>query len=297
MRGRGGFIGANVTPTLRVASGVWTLREAEAYQREGIWPSLGKAPSSISGLVGWWDFSDTTTLYNATSGGSNVTTDGSSVSRVNDKSGNGKNLVAVGAATYKTNIANGLGIVRFNGTSHCYQATSFPYFDTAYSAFVVCKTTASSSTFQAAITALPATNAAAPNDDYFFLSLQDTIESSRTDRFNHGGSNTAASSTASRTVFTAYGVSSSANATAFSINGTNVATGTAINSGKSVSGVVSNIQPRVILNVGALVRPANPTGAAFWTGDMCEIVWYSSDISSSDKSLLVTWLMRKWGIA
>ncbi|NBW23190.1 MAG: hypothetical protein EBR82_86125, partial [Caulobacteraceae bacterium] len=246
---------------------------------------------------GWWDFSDTTTLYNATSGGSNVTTDGSSVSRVNDKSGNGKNIVAVGAATYKTNIANGRGIVRFNGTSHCYQATSFPYFDTAYSAFVVCKTTAYASTFQAAITGLPATNAAAPNADYFLLSLQDTSASSQTDRYGYGGTNSAAASTASRTAFTVYGVSCSANASALSVNGTGVATGTAINLGKSVSGTVSDIPSRVILNVGALVRPANPTGVAFWPGDMCEIVWYSSDISSSDKSQLVTWLMSKWGIA
>jgi hypothetical protein len=42
MRGRGGFIGANVTPVASApnsaASGVWTVREAEALKRAGTWP-------------------------------------------------------------------------------------------------------------------------------------------------------------------------------------------------------------------------------------------------------------------
>ena len=42
MRGRGGFIGANVTPAASAinsaASGVWTLREAESLKRAGTWP-------------------------------------------------------------------------------------------------------------------------------------------------------------------------------------------------------------------------------------------------------------------
>lgn len=38
MRPRGGIIGASVTPTTVSASGVWALREAEAYRRASSWP-------------------------------------------------------------------------------------------------------------------------------------------------------------------------------------------------------------------------------------------------------------------
>jgi len=44
MRGRGGFIGANVTPATTgvnsAASGVWTVREAESLKRAGTWPII-----------------------------------------------------------------------------------------------------------------------------------------------------------------------------------------------------------------------------------------------------------------
>jgi hypothetical protein len=43
MRGRGGYIGANVTPANAAinsaASGMWTVREAESLKRAGTWPS------------------------------------------------------------------------------------------------------------------------------------------------------------------------------------------------------------------------------------------------------------------
>jgi hypothetical protein len=47
-------------------------------------------PTSISGLQLWLDASDSSTLFNATAGGSLVTTDGSAVARWADKSGNNR---------------------------------------------------------------------------------------------------------------------------------------------------------------------------------------------------------------
>jgi len=52
MRPRGGIIGANITPTQTAASGIWTLREVEAYQRAGAWAALPGAPTSVSGTAG-----------------------------------------------------------------------------------------------------------------------------------------------------------------------------------------------------------------------------------------------------
>ena len=48
MRGRGGYIGASVTPaasaTNSAAGGVWTLREAESLKRAATWPRNGGLP-------------------------------------------------------------------------------------------------------------------------------------------------------------------------------------------------------------------------------------------------------------
>ena len=92
MRPRGGIIGATAQPAgsaiNSAASGVWTLREAEALKRAGTWPSL--APGGVgAGLQLWLDASDATTLYGATTGGSLVASDGG-VARWEDKSGNSR---------------------------------------------------------------------------------------------------------------------------------------------------------------------------------------------------------------
>ena len=51
MRGRGGFIGANVTPATTAASGVWTVREAESLRRAGQWPRGPLAPTGLTALA------------------------------------------------------------------------------------------------------------------------------------------------------------------------------------------------------------------------------------------------------
>ena len=68
MRPRGGIIGANVTPTQSAASGVWTLREAEAYARAGTWPTFPGAPTGVSGSAGVAQVSLTWTAPSANGG-------------------------------------------------------------------------------------------------------------------------------------------------------------------------------------------------------------------------------------
>jgi hypothetical protein len=74
-------------------------------------------PTDIDGLVGWWDFSDATTLY-TDAGSTLVSSDGDLIYQANDKSGsNWHHTQATEAArpTYKTNIKNGLSIARCDG--------------------------------------------------------------------------------------------------------------------------------------------------------------------------------------
>jgi hypothetical protein len=165
------------------------------------------------------------------------------------------------------------------------------------SAFVVCKTASIGSTWQTPVTVFPATNSAAPNDDYFFFSLQDNGVSPARNRFAYGAYNDTCTSAGVQSGFTVYGLSASSGVSELTINGTSAGTGTATDAGKSASGNISDIPARSVLNVGAGVRPANASGFWFWPGDMCEIVWYASDISSGDKTALVQWLKFKWGIS
>jgi len=72
MRPRGGIIGASITPTQTAASGVWTVREADAYARSGAWPALPGAPTSVSGTAGNAQVALTWTAPSAT-GGSSIT--------------------------------------------------------------------------------------------------------------------------------------------------------------------------------------------------------------------------------
>ena len=55
-------------------------------------------PSKVENLVGWWDASDWDTLFDSTTGGNYVTTNGSAVKRLEDKSGNGRHFIETTSA-------------------------------------------------------------------------------------------------------------------------------------------------------------------------------------------------------
>lgn len=87
----------------------------------------GFDPRSIAGLVGWWDFSDTTTLRQTTAGATAVTADGDVVGYAADKSGNNRNMTASADSrrpVYKPSLLKGRGGVRFDGTDDALGATT-----------------------------------------------------------------------------------------------------------------------------------------------------------------------------
>lgn len=84
-----------------------------------------QVPATISGLSGWWDFSNGSTMFDATTGGSLVAAD-AAVARVEDLSGNTRHFTQATSASRpirKTNIQNGRGTIRLNGSQH-FMATS-----------------------------------------------------------------------------------------------------------------------------------------------------------------------------
>ena len=86
---------------------------------QGYTPSaISFSPSSISGLQLWLDA--TTGLFDATSGGSPVTTDGATVARWEDQSGSGYHVTQATLASrpvLKTGIRNSKNAIRFDGSN------------------------------------------------------------------------------------------------------------------------------------------------------------------------------------
>lgn len=79
----------------------------------------GFVPTDLGSQLKLWVKADTG-LYDATSGGSLVTTDGAAVARWEDQSGNGNHLTqATGTKQplLKTSLLNGLPIIRFDGSN------------------------------------------------------------------------------------------------------------------------------------------------------------------------------------
>jgi hypothetical protein len=73
-------------------------------------------PAQLSSEL-WIDFSDTSTLFDATSGGSNVT-NGVGIARAEDKSGNARHFTqgtAGARPTWTSGVQNSLGIARYDG--------------------------------------------------------------------------------------------------------------------------------------------------------------------------------------
>jgi hypothetical protein len=84
------------------------------------------SPTLVSGLTGWWDASDSATLFDATTGGSAVAADGG-VARWEDKSGNGRHWFQANSGqrpSRKTSVKNSRDVIRLDGSSDRMQSSA-----------------------------------------------------------------------------------------------------------------------------------------------------------------------------
>lgn len=144
-RPRGGIIGVNATPAASAinsaASGVWTLREAEANRRAGTWPTSLANPTSLTGLQLWLDADDSATLFDATTGGSLVAANGG-VARWEDKSGNARHATQATSGNRplrKTAIQGGRDVLRFDGSNDFLDGSATPTTGDTRTVFIVSK--------------------------------------------------------------------------------------------------------------------------------------------------------------
>ena len=318
MRGRGGFIGANVTPESAAinspASGVWNLREAEALKRAGTWPIVFLNPANIAGLQLWLDASDSSTLFDATTGGSLVAADGA-VARWEDKSGNGRHATQSTSGNRplrKTGIKNGLGVLRFDGSndfmSIANSTAAFKFLhDGDSTVFVVLR---------------PGV-VANPNTLYWILGTgidSDTNDGQTGYNLRYDDRTAALAdlddsvvhSVVSVGQYRFFGIAKSAlPGNTFSLvtvrgdpGNATIASRSQVrrNGGSAITQVTSGTSGAATLPTGNSTQNmflgATPGATPSWhlVGDICEVVMYDSALSDADRTLFEQYLVSKWAL-
>jgi hypothetical protein len=280
-RPRAGYIGFNRVPAASAAnsaaSGLWTVREAEAMRRAGTWPRPLQIPQQIAGLQLWLDAADASTLYDATSDGSLVAADGG-VARWEDKSGNARHATQGNSDNRplrKTNQQNGLDALLFDGTNDRFVLPSITI-PNSHSVFQVYRR--ASSGIQSF--GIASTNAVAlPPFPSVWAADNILYQISNADFTTHGTANTS----------TGYFVISTIRNGTTSIdmrrNAANVAT---ITTGAGVTNAASG--------TWNAIASRDPSHNNRHSGNLCEIIVYDSALSDTDRNAVESYLMTKWGI-
>ena len=265
----------------------------------------------------WIDFSDTSTLFDATSGGSTVT-NGVGIARAEDKSGNGRNFtqsISGSRFTWTSGVQNGLGVARADGgdflTSANSSSTWIFLHSTASTIFLVIKNGTSAN--PTAIYSWFGTNAGSSANIGVFFAYDDRNLASPTgltDSFNfsctfgsigqlvYSPTNSGGtamlpefSNVITPNAFGLFGIfSDPANATAsdrikLAVNGASkVGTNNRTNS-PSVSSPTNTLQ--IAASGGSSLQ---------LVGDYCEFIIFSSLLSSINQQLVEGYLAWKWGV-
>ena len=310
MRQPGGYIGFNRVPAASglnsAASGIWTLREAEAMRRAGAWPRSAAVPETISGLQLWLDAAAPETLFDATSGGSLVGADGG-VARWEDKSSNARHATQATSGDRplrKTAVQGGRDVLRFDGSSDRLSISdSRDYFSflhrsdaTVFVVFLVAGTNPNNA--QSVLDNCDATSQMGFNfgyDDRSSRPVNDRAYAYAGTVGNYAyGIETENNKLPPGTfkVVTARVQAASGTASQRAriyINGTIDAS---INSlGGSPTAIAASS-----LHIGCSINSITSAASSFFNGDIAEIIMYDSALSDENRALVESYAMTKWGI-
>jgi hypothetical protein len=237
--------------------------------------------AAVSGLTAWWDASDSATLFNASSGGSNSTAD-QEVGRIEDKSGNGRHFTQSTSGNRpirKTSQQSGRDVLRFNGTSsRMVTAVTFSDFfsATASTAFVVAKAQSVST-----------------NSNFVFENASVLSEGQQAHGFVTLRSNDTAASFGYVDAYASASLSyvpGSWKVFTTTHDGTNLSF--AINGGApSQTPLGTRTFTSNFLRLGA-----NGNMNVFFDGDVGEVIAFNVALSSSDQSAVEQYLIDKWGL-
>jgi hypothetical protein len=290
------------------AGGVWTLRDAERFKRAGTWPVTFVSPAQITGLQLWLDASDSSTLFNATTGGSLVASDGA-VARLEDKSGNGRHATQATSGNRplrKTAIQGGKDVLRFDGSNDSLSiASSTATFKFLHGAFATVLYVAryGTSADPNAQYGLISTGGASGDEIGYFHSFDDRVSltannaiSSSAIRDESGFRawlNRVNGRVAPNAFIACSEVIDAGNATADNRSIVRINGGSAIQ-GNSLTNSPSGNNSQFDLTIGVIIS-SSPT--AHMLGDIAEIIVYDTALSDANRSAVESYLMSKWGIS
>jgi hypothetical protein len=242
------------------------------------------APTDISGLQLWLDASDTSTLYNATAGGSLVTADGSAVARWQDKSGNNRHIIqstSNARPLLKTSIKNGKNVLRFDGSNDALAiASSFANTSNTTFAFIAFKHNSTTQTGSGGGRILNVSFNGTNNRCYagsgsaFINSkIGATLGRAGTDNVN------TSRGIDLNSLLLAFGRSNNSAGQVF-INGTSAGSLTPVNGGSATT---------QFLQVGG---DAN----GYLNGDVYEVLMYSAPLTTVQRQAVESYLNTKWSL-
>lgn len=244
-----------------------------------------KAPSDVANLTGWWDASDASTLYNATTGGSLVAADGQ-IQRWQDKSGNGRHFIKdyYPGPTRKTSVRNSRDVVRFDGTENFLASNGWTMGSLGSS---------SGFTVVAALNAEAiSTNASSPYSNVVLLS--DNWGVFACFYFKSAGTvGVGLFDGTEREVSTAYTANTWA-VVSFVYTGSEIQirlNGASLDSEAVSASSWLNSNTAYAVHLGEMAGFNN-----FFDGDLGELVTYNAGLSAGDRESVETYLMDKWAI-
>jgi hypothetical protein len=235
------------------------------------------SPTSLAGLTGWWDASDSDTLFDASSGGSLSSADGA-VGRWEDKSGNGRHFtqsVSGSRPVRKTSIQNGRDAIRLDGSDDALEgsvAISSFVSATASTVFVVARAASASSV---------------------------VLDSDSAHGFFDAGSSYGSSGFVGSYAAFAFGQQPAAPSIAYSVGDWKALT-TRHGDGSleirlnGASATSASVSSRLFLTVPMNVG-VNFVGQ-FFDGDVGEIIAYNVALSTPDREAVEAYLIEKWGL-
>lgn len=251
-----------------------------------VWSSAFN-PLSLAPAL-WLDASDSTTLYDATTGGSLVAEDGA-VARWEDKSGNARHATQATSGNRplrKTSVQNSLDVLRFDGTD--FMVTGSFGGSQAFERFVVCNDRSSPSQVRIIVAHATGFDSPAPGANYL-------LNTGRVAESSQNGSTGVGSLSQRRTgqVFTAE---------IFTLVGQR-SDGTHAGHLIRINGTSPSLTSPFSANPGTFTKASSafgvgayPTGSLPLIGDIAEIIEIPRVLSDDERTALETYLMTKWGL-
>ena len=270
-----------------------------------ITPSL---PTSVPGLAMWLDGADLSTLFTDTSATTRVTADGNSIAAWRDKSTNAYLFTQATLGSrpiYKTSILNGQSITRWNGTSTVLQSSAtLPFYTSSTSGgsfFVVfMATTVASQRFLMTYQNQTANTYCGTESELGY-----TTGNGGQGNFGlHQGCSRATVAATGTIVINSYVLMSYILGT----TGTTPANSTIFKNGVSLTpandqtgfysaGSYPSANNARFLNIGARIfNGTNPTDC-WHSGDIAELIWYRTPLSTTERQGVESYLSSKWNIS